>query len=101
MRWVRFYSTSSDIDSAPAIILFSKCDNEKDTGEEGGAVALGMANVEGIFYLLVMGVTLAIIIAIFDVLLETRARSKELEVRWLGVAWHMMLCSLFIDAAYA
>lgn len=44
-------------------------------------MALGMANVEGIFYLLVMGVVLAIIIAIIDVLLESRTRSKELEVR--------------------
>lgn len=41
---------------------------------------MGMANVEGIFYLLVIGVIFAIIMAIIDVLLEARTRSKELEV---------------------
>lgn len=43
-------------------------------------MALGMGNVEGIFYLLVMGVILAIIIAIFDVLWESKKRSIENEV---------------------
>lgn len=39
-----------------------------------------MANVAGIFYLLAMGVALAIILAIFDVLFEAKKRSQEFEV---------------------
>lgn len=47
----------------------------KDPPEEG-ALALEMANVEGIFYLLIVGVIIAILFALIDVLLETRKSCK-------------------------
>lgn len=47
---------------------------------EGGAIALEMANVVGVFYLTIIGVVIAIIIAFILVVLETRTVCKENKV---------------------
>lgn len=48
--------------------------------EEAGAIALEMANVEGVFYLTIIGVLIAIILAFMLVVLETKSVCKENKV---------------------
>lgn len=54
----------------------------KDTEDEGGAVALEMANVVGVFYVLVGGSILALIIVFILILFEALKVSQEMKVRF-------------------
>lgn len=54
----------------------------KDTAEEG-AVPLEIANVVGVFYVLSSGVTVAMFLAFFVVVVETLKVAKEIKVRFV------------------
>lgn len=49
-------------------------------GETGSADALEMANVKGIFYLLALGILVAVLCAFIDVILETKKHCEINEV---------------------
>lgn len=80
-RWCMFGKFSSkkivSIFSIKKHKNFSK--NKKGETEEG-ALALEMANVEGVFYVLAFGLVLAIIFAFIAILLQTRRVCNENEV---------------------
>lgn len=52
----------------------------QDTAEEGGAEELTVANVGGVFAVLISGAAVGIVVAIFEMLLDVRNRAMELEV---------------------
>lgn len=69
--------------------------HKKGESEEA-ALALEMANVEGVFYVLVGGVWTATVMAFILVLLETRSVAKENEVCCEGYKMHRLLAKLQI-----
>uniref|UniRef100_A0A1B0GGY7 Ionotropic glutamate receptor C-terminal domain-containing protein n=3 Tax=Lutzomyia longipalpis TaxID=7200 RepID=A0A1B0GGY7_LUTLO len=50
------------------------------TSDEGGAVALGIANLGGVFLLLMIGLVAAVIISFLESIFDIMARAKELKV---------------------
>lgn len=52
----------------------------KDTADDGGAEELTVANVGGVFVVLISGGGVGIIVCIFEMLFDVRNRAKELEV---------------------
>lgn len=52
-----------------------------DTGEDSEALALDIANVVGVFLLLIIGIAAAVVVNIIEMLLAVRTRSVENEVR--------------------
>lgn len=54
----------------------------KDTEDEGGAVELEMANVVGVFYVLVGGSIFALIFVFILILFEALKVSQEMKVRF-------------------
>lgn len=53
----------------------------QDTADEGGAEELTVANVGGVFVVLISGGGVGIIVCILEMLLEIKNRASELEVR--------------------
>lgn len=55
--------------------------SEQDTADDAGAEELTVANVGGVFAVLISGAGVGIIVSIFESVLDVRNRAKELEVR--------------------
>lgn len=49
--------------------------------EEGGALALELANVGGVFVLLIVGCVAALFVSFCEMLCEVHSRTRELKVR--------------------
>lgn len=52
----------------------------QDTAEEGGAEELTIANVGGVFVVLISGGGVGILVCILEMLLDVRSRAREIEV---------------------
>lgn len=52
----------------------------QNTAEEGGAEELTVANVGGVFVVLISGGGVAVLVSIFEMLYDVNNRAKELEV---------------------
>lgn len=55
--------------------------SEQDTADDAGAEELTVANVGGVFAVLISGAGVGIIVSIFESVLDVRNRASELEVR--------------------
>lgn len=53
---------------------------KQDTGDDSAALALEVANVEGVFLLLIIGVAAAVLCNLCEMLLAVRSRSVENQV---------------------
>lgn len=53
----------------------------QNTAEDSGAEELTVANVGGVFVVLMSGGGVAILVSIFEMLYDVKNRAKELEVR--------------------
>lgn len=60
--------------------------------EESGALALEVANVGGVFVLLIVGCVVALFISFCEMLCDMHSRSRELKVRLL-MLHALPLCS--------
>lgn len=52
----------------------------QDSGDDGGALALEVANVEGVFLLLIVGSVAAIICSCFEMILDVLNRAMDNKV---------------------
>lgn len=62
-------------------------------GEEGGAEELEVANVGGVFILLIVGSGVAIIASIFDLAFAVRSRASDLDVIVYNL-FNQLFCNL-------
>jgi hypothetical protein len=56
----------------------------QSASEDGGALALGLPNVGGVFILLMVGGVAAIIASFFELICDVLSRSRELKVCKIG-----------------
>jgi hypothetical protein len=63
-------------------IDFLKLSFLKDTADDGGADELTVANVGGVFAVLISGGFVGVVVCMFEMLLDVRSRAKELEVKF-------------------
>ncbi|EAL41148.4 AGAP000798-PA, partial [Anopheles gambiae str. PEST] len=61
-----------------------------NTMEEGGALALELANVGGVFVLLIVGCVAALFVSFCEMLCEVHSRTRELKVRSVCVCVELM-----------
>lgn len=77
--------------------LYLKTYNFKDSGDDGGALALEVANVEGVFLLLIVGSVAAILCSCLEMVLDVRSRAAENKVKLhISIFVNMLLNNPYI-----